>query len=243
MTMMRRENSFPGNRTLAALVLSAGVVLFALVTLAVPQELGGRLIADDGLVQLATFVVLCTAVMLAIRGAIRDPDERVLLGLTAFMLVIYAAREADLHRAKWVPEHFSSSRFYLSADVPVAEKIVCGSFLMSLVIVAVMMVARGVPKIAPAFRSRQPWLMFSVAWACVFVASQISDQSSWNEVFAGQAFEEIAEFVAAGFVVLAVLSFSSDEGMARAVDGDAHVGMDDDSHAENSRPAEKASAA
>ena len=58
-----------------------------------------------------------------------------------------------------------------------------------------------------------------------------------------QAFEEIAEFVAAGFVVLAVLSFSSDDGMARAVDGDAHVGMDDDSHAENSRPTEKASAA
>ena len=241
--MTRRDNSSRGNRTLAALVLSAGVVLFAVVTLAVPRELGGRLIADDGLVQLATFVVLCTSVLLAIRGAIRDPGERVLLGLTSCMLVIYAAREADLHRAKWVPEHFSSSRFYLSADVPVAEKIVCGSFLMGVVIVGVMMIARGVPKIAPAFRSRQPWLMFSVAWACVFAASQVSDQSSWNEVFAGQAFEEIAEFMAAGFVVLTVLSYPSDDGMATAVDGDGNVDRDDDTNAKNGQPAEKASAA
>ena len=243
MTTTRRDNSVSGNRALAALLLSTGGVLFAVVTLAVPRELGGRLIADDGLVQVATFVVLCTSVMLVIRGAIRHPDERVLLGLTAFMLVIYAAREADLHRAKWVPEHFSSSRFYLSADVPVAEKIVCGAFLMGLVIVAVMMIARGVPKVAPAFRSRQPWLMFSVAWACVFAASQVSDQSSWNEVFAGQAFEEIAEFVAAGFVVLTVLRFPGDDGVVTSVDGDAHLGRDDDFHAENGQPAEKASAA
>ena len=243
MMTAHRGNSFCGNRTLAALVLSAGVVLFAVVTLAVPQELGARLIADDGLVQLATFLLLCAAALLAFRGAIREPVERVLLGLTSFMLVIYAAREADLHRAKWVPEHFSSSRFYLSADVPLAEKIVCGSFLLGLVIVAVMMIARGVPKIVPAFRSRQPWLMFSVAWACVFAASQVSDQSSWNEVFAGQAFEEIAEFMAAGFVVLTVLSYPSDDGMATAVDGDGNVDRDDDTNAKNGQPAEKASAA
>jgi hypothetical protein len=43
-----------------------------------------------------------------------------------------------------------------------------------------------------------------VLWAIVFIASQVSDQSAWNEIFAGQAFEEIAEFVAAGIVVWTV---------------------------------------
>ena len=85
--------------------------------------------------------------------------------------------------------------------------------------------------------------MIAVAWACVFSASQVSDQSSWNEVFAGQAFEEIAEFMAAGFVVLTVLSYPSDDGMATAVDGDGNVDRDDDTNAKNGQPAEKASAA
>ncbi|HAA50269.1 MAG TPA: hypothetical protein DCE43_11155 [Planctomycetaceae bacterium] len=201
-----------GNRGLGMLVLFAGVVLFAVVTLAVSEDVGRRLIADDGLVQVATFVVLSVAVLLAANGAIRDPLERVFLGLTVFLLVLYAAREADLHRADWVPEHFSSLKFYLSADVPLVEKAVCGSFLLAAAVAAVLVILRAVPKIRPAFRARQPWLMFSLAWAGVFVASQISDQSSWNLVFEGQAFEEIAEFMASGFVVLTVLRYPINQG-------------------------------
>jgi hypothetical protein len=196
-----------GNPTLASLVLGTGVVLFAVVTLAVPQELGRRLIADDGLVQLATFVVLSAAVLLAVNGAIRDPGQRTLLGLTACLLVLYALREADVHRAAWVPEHFSSLKFYLSPDVPIGQKLVCGSFLLSMAVVCVAVLRLGIPRLAPAFRAREPWMMFALAWACVFAASQASDQSAWNVVFAGQAFEEIAEFVASGFVVLTLIRF------------------------------------
>ena len=217
-----------GNRTLACFVLGAGVVLFVVVTLAVPQEVGRRLIADDGLVQLATFVVLGAAVLLAVGSAIRDPVERKFLGLVACLLVLYAAREADVHRAEWVPEHFSSIRFYLSADVPLTEKIICGSFLLGVGVVSVLMVARAVPRIVPAFRSRQPWLMFSLAWACVFVASQISDQSSWNVVFEGQAFEEIAEFVASGFVVLTVIRYPINQEHATPVACDTNRPGDED---------------
>ncbi|MED5400323.1 MAG: hypothetical protein VX669_08015 [Planctomycetota bacterium] len=203
-----------GNRGLALLVLVAGAILFAVVTLVVSEDVGRRLIADDGLVQVATFVVLSVAVLLAANGAIRDPLERVFLGLTVFLLVLYAAREADLHRADWVPEHFSSLKFYLSADVPVTEKILCGSFLLAAAVAAVLVVVRAVPKIPGAFRARQPWLMFSLAWAGVFAASQISDQSSWNVVFEGQAFEEIAEFMASGFVVLTVLRYPTNQGQS-----------------------------
>lgn len=203
-----------GNRGLALLVLVAGAILFAVVTLVVSEDVGRRLIADDGLVQVATFVVLSVAVLLAANGAIRDPLERVFLGLTVFLLVLYAAREADLHRADWVPEHFSSLKFYLSADVPLTEKILCGSFLLAAAVAAVLVVVRAVPKIPGAFRARQPWLMFSLAWAGVFAASQISDQSSWNVVFEGQAFEEIAEFMASGFVVLTVLRYPTNQGQS-----------------------------
>ena len=203
-----------GNRGLALLVLVAGAILFAVVTLVVSEDVGRRLIADDGLVQVATFVVLSVAVLLAANGAIRDPLERVFLGLTVFLLVLYAAREADLHRADWVPEHFSSLKFYLSADVPFTEKILCGSFLLAAAVAAVLVVVRAVPKIPGAFRARQPWLMFSLAWAGVFAASQISDQSSWNVVFEGQAFEEIAEFMASGFVVLTVLRYPTNQGQS-----------------------------
>jgi len=196
-----------GNPTLASIVLGSGVVLFAVVTLAVPTEVGRRLIADDGLVQLATFVVLSSAVLLAVSGAIRDPGERKFLGLTACLLVVYALREADVHRAAWVPEHFSSLKFYLSADVPLAQKLLCGSFLLSMAAVCVAVLRRAVPRIAPAFRAREPWMLFALAWACVFAASQVSDQSSWNVVFAGQAFEEIAELVASGFVVLTLIRY------------------------------------
>jgi hypothetical protein len=50
-------------------------------------------------------------------------------------------------------------------------------------------------------------MVFAGLWLCVSAASQISDHSQYNEIFAGQAFEEIAECVAAGFVVLAVYFF------------------------------------
>jgi len=81
---------------------------------------------------------------------------------------------------------------------------VFGLFLVSVAIVVVLVVRRVISQVGPAFRARQSWVLWSVLWAIVFIASQVSDQSAWNEIFAGQAFEEIAEFVAAGIVVWTV---------------------------------------
>jgi hypothetical protein len=155
-------------------------------------------------VQLATFATLVAAAILAITRALKDPDQRIAMSQISYLLLLYAAREADLHRSEWLPEHFSSARFYLSADVGLGQKLVFGLFLISVAIVVVLVLRRVISQVGPAFRARQSWVLWSVLWAIVFVASQVSDQSAWNEIFAGQAFEEIAEFVAAGIVVWTV---------------------------------------
>ena len=192
------------DKRFAACLFGAGGVIFGLVVGVVPLEMGRQLIADDGAVQLATFATLVAAAILAITRALKDPDQRIAMSQISYLLLLYAAREADLHRSEWLPEHFSSTRFYLSADVGLGQKLVFGLFLISVAIVVVLVLRRVISQVGPAFRARQSWVLWSVLWAIVFVASQVSDQSAWNEIFAGQAFEEIAEFVAAGIVVWTV---------------------------------------
>jgi hypothetical protein len=189
-----------------ALLLLAGLGagLFLVVTQGLPLDTGRYWIADGGPVQTATFALLAASSLLAAALAVLKPLRRTDLVLAALMLGVYAAREFDLHKATWMPENFTSVRLYSAADVPLWQKLGCGLLMLSIIVVALSLVARTAPRILPDLKARRMWVSFAGAWLCVFAASQLSDDSALNGIFAGQAFEEIAECVAAGFVVLTV---------------------------------------
>ena len=186
---------------------AAGLGLFLVVTQGLPLETGRGWIADDGPVQTLTFAILVGSSVLAAVLAVRYPAERTILGLTALMLFVYAAREFDLHEAAWMPKDFTKLDLYSAASVPLWQKISCGLLMLSIVVAAVSLAVRMMPRMLPDLKARRVWVVFAGLWLCVSAASQISDHSRFNEIFAGQAFEEIAECVAAGLVVLAVYFF------------------------------------
>jgi hypothetical protein len=186
---------------------AAGVGLFLVVTQGLSTEVGHGWIADDGAVQTLTFAILVGSSVLAGVLALRHPAERTNLGLTALMLIVYAAREFDLHEAAWMPKDFTKLDLYSAEGVPLWQKFGCGLLMLSIIVVAISLAVRIMPRVLPDLKARKVWMVFAGLWLCVSVASQISDHSEFNEIFAGQAFEEIAECVAAGFVVLAVYFF------------------------------------
>lgn len=194
-------------------IFGAGIVLYLVVTQLVPIEIGTPLIADDGLIQILTFCILVGATILAVLSAKRYPAERLNLFLAAVVLVVYAAREADVHRATWMPGNFTRLALYSADDVALWQKVLIGLLSLGFIVAVVSLTARVLPKIRADLATQKVWLLMSFIWLVVFVGSQISDRSSWNQVFPGRAFEEIAECVAAGFAVLAIYYFPRAESL------------------------------
>ncbi|WP_145423402.1 hypothetical protein [Symmachiella dynata] len=170
-------------------------------------EVGEAYIADEGLVQMGTLVILVVATLSAATLAIRCPQNRVNLGLLACGLAIYAGREHDLHRLEFLSEHYTLLKFYLMPEIPLWQKLFFGAFVISVIAIIATFVLRMVGPTLRDLKRAEPWAIFGLAWITTLTASQISDRTWLNSTFAGRSFEEVAEFVAAGLALMVVYHF------------------------------------
>ncbi len=190
--------------TTAWFVLGAGALL--VLTNAGAAE-GEAYISDQGLVQNLTLLVLVVAAATAGVLAFRFRENRFNLALLACGMTIYAGREHDLHRLSFLPEHFTRWQFYTMDAVTTSQKIGFGLVICGVIAVVGLFLYRMTGPFLRDFRSSQPWAILALVWLVSLTISQISDRTWLNDTFAGRAFEEITELVAAGLALSVVCLF------------------------------------
>jgi len=169
--------------------------------------IGEKFIADVGLVQRTTLCVLLISAITAAVLAVRHPANRLNLALLACGFTIYAGREHDLHRLDYLPEHFTRWQFYTMSEVSLWQKLGFGAVMIFIIsVIGLFLFRMALPALRDLKRS-EPWALLATAWAVTLTASQISDRTWLNETFAGRAFEEVCELVAAGMALMVVCYF------------------------------------
>ena len=188
-------------------LISAGVAAFVGTLVAQQFGWGERLIADTGLVQGTSLLLLVAGAVSCAFLAWRHQANRLNLGLLAGLLTIFAGREADLHRPAFLVQHFTRWQFYVMPEVPAWQKLLFGCVIVGVLTTVILFVIRMIGPTLAAIKHKQDWALFALIWFCLLAGSQISDRSSLNDLFAGRAFEEVLETVAAGFALLVVRHF------------------------------------
>ena len=132
------------------------------------------------------------------------------------MLLIYILREADFHRL-FTDEHVTRGKFYTDPNISLQQKIF-GGVPMALFFISVFyLLATQAKLVWSNFFARSSWAIALFLWGVTFIASQLADKSDLNDVYFGRVIEEMLEFCASGYVLLAVTqSISSIRNLLRS---------------------------
>lgn len=169
----------------------------------------GWLVLDDGPVQGATLVLLLSASLVCARRAWVDRAGRVDHALLAWVFLVYAAREHEMHAPRFLAEHVAKPKFFRSAAVPGEAKVVVAVLLAAVGVVLVAFLARNLRRGVVDLARGRAWAVLTVVWAVTLLTSQVIDRTWLDTVFWGQALEEILEGVAACYVLLVALRLPS----------------------------------
>ena len=95
--------------------------------LLLPEEIGKQAIEDSGVFSWLTILFVVTAMIAILRYARLDISKAVNLSLyaTAYVILIYALREADVHRL-FTEEHVTKWKFYVHPDIDIVQKLLAG---------------------------------------------------------------------------------------------------------------------
>lgn len=195
------------------IIYGAGLILWITTILLndIDKGLGWDIIKDTGPIQSLTVIILIAAALICAYLTLRYQGNRITFALMSYIMIFYAAREADLHKFEKYSVGPTNIKFYSLIDVPVWEKAVCGIVFISLILSILVFLAKVAGPFFSGLKKRESWSFFALFWLGTIVASQISDKSFLNEMFAGQALEEIAEFVAAILIFPVLRNFPRSE--------------------------------
>jgi branched-subunit amino acid transport protein AzlD len=160
------------------------------------------------------FVESATAIGFAIVGIIAFiiylQKRHGIWAIFSFLMVMASMREMDLHKY-WTTDSILKSRFYISEQTPIIEKLIGGGVIILLILCAVFLIRR-----VPYFVS-SVWKFHANAWAlcfafgCLIVAKGmdsmarifpfLADFHAQNRDFLG-VIEESLEFTSALFFLL-----------------------------------------
>ncbi len=170
-----------------------------------PHAWGNQSISDTGIFSYLTLTLLILSLFLVLKST-RIPLEfkyKFYLFSLAYVLLIYVLREADFHRL-FTDEHVTKGKFYTNQDISLQQKIL-GGIPMALFFISVFyLLATQAKLVWSHFFARSPWAIALFLWGLTFIASQLTDKSDLNDVYFGRVIEEMLEFCASGYVLLAV---------------------------------------
>ena len=129
------------------------------------------------------------------------------LYLLAYIILIYILREADFHRL-FTDEHITKDKFYTDPNIDIKQKLLGGTPLAIFFICFFYMLIRYAKLVFTHLRNMQPWAVSAFLWATTLFLSQVLDKSSLNSLYNGRVIEEMLEFCAAGYLLLAVINAS-----------------------------------
>lgn len=118
---------------------AAGAILLALTFAAVASpEMAGPLLSENGVFETLSAVFHFAAMGLALLWRRRAPG---LLGLIAISAFLMGGRELDWHKA-FTTHGIFSTKLYARANVPLAEKLIAGAVVVTLLTLLVLLLVR-----------------------------------------------------------------------------------------------------
>ena len=171
----------------------------------IPHPWGKNAISDAGIFSILTIALASIALIRLLITTRQIPDSAIKLSLyaLAYIILIYILREADFHRL-FTDEHITRDKFYTDPNIDLKQKILAGIPMALFFLCFFYVLIKYAKFVFTRVLKLQPWAISVFLWGITIVASQALDKSSLNEVYVGRAIEELLEFCAAGYLMLAV---------------------------------------
>ena len=171
-----------------------------------PQSWGEQAISDQGIFSVLTILFASIALIWLLRTtqSITVPSIKFPLYVLAYIILIYILREADFHRL-FTDEHITRDKFYTDPTIDIKQKLLGGIPLAIFFICFFYILIRYTKLLLTNLRKLQPWAIAAFLWGTTIFLSQVMDKSAFNETYYGRVIEELLEFCAAGYLLLAVL--------------------------------------
>ena len=186
---------------------AAAIFVYMLVhILLIPQQLGEQAISDKGVISILTILFASIALIRLILtiNSISAKSLRVPLYMLAYIILIYILREADFHRL-FTDEHITKDKFYTDPDIDIKQKLIGGIPLGIFFICFFYVLIRYFKLTLIHLKQLRPWAVATFLWVTTIFISQVIDKSSLNYIYNGRVLEELLEFCAAGYMLIAVL--------------------------------------
>ena len=176
----------------------------------IPQSWGKNAISDTGIFSILTIVIASIALLRLFITTRQIPDSAIKFSLYAltYIILIYILREADFHRL-FTDEHITRDKFYTDPNIDLKQKILGGIPMAIFFFCFFYVLIRHAKFVATRVLKFQPWAIAVFLWGATIVTSQVLDKSSLNEIYFGRVMEEMLEFCAAGYLLLAVFLSTS----------------------------------
>ena len=173
-------------------------------------------IEDSGWISLVNIAILLVVVSIAARQAWRaDRGSGALVwSALTYVLLVYLAREADLHRSL-TPEHVTRIQFYGDPAFPLMPKLVAGFVLLLFAVAFLGLAIRFGGTCLRDLRRGTPWAIAFATGVLFLALSQGVDQSGLRHVHAGPILEEFLELSAACLVFMALVQFPRSQTQSR----------------------------
>lgn len=171
-----------------------------------PPSLSAGGIADAGFISIITLTFLACALvtLLTLIFNTHLGSSKLTAIATAYVVLIYFLREADLHRLLTI-EHVTRGKFYTMASVPLWQKLIAALVFILLAGFMLYLLFKYTRLIWHKVRAFEPWAVAFFLWFIVLFISQLSDKSGLNHTHIGRIFEECSECWAAIFIFLAII--------------------------------------
>jgi len=163
---------------------------------------------DGGILQVATSVLLCFTVVLALLRVITQAQPLLKWVQASYILSIYAMREMDFHRS-FTAEHVTRLKMY-TGPFPLEEKIIGGTIMLLFIAVVIHFVITNAALLMQGLKKRLPRAWYFIVWAFLLLGAQVIDKAYFFKGFVKPLTEETMELGAAMMMVFILLSFPLD---------------------------------
>lgn len=231
----RKQASSPGRApfaTAAARTVLTAIVLFAATLIAaftIPSDARQAWLAEAGPVETGSIALHLAGVVLLVLSAFTLGD-RGFAFRSAFILLLFAAREADFHN-RFTTEGIFRTSYYIKSGAPLTEKIAVVAFLVFVAYVLVSYLTLSANRYLAGLRRGTAWVFAVLLGLAFLVGGKALDASTGLLRSVGSSyeppievvnlFEETTELVGAAMLFGAVLLYMVSRSKERRASGHA----------------------
>lgn len=210
-------SSRPGMSHFTAIaLLSSSFLISLIISFTVDEAARSSWVAESGPVETLTIGLHLLGASVLLLSALFLGD-RTFAWRWAFILGLFAAREADWHK-KFTTEGIFRSSYYVRSEAPIMERVVVGLAMLLIAYVVLSFVFGNLGRLLGAIRSRTRWAMFGLVGILLLISGKSLDAMTWitraigtdwrPQIATVNLFEEVTEMTGALLICVAVLCYT-----------------------------------